>query len=152
MLRRGIELASGPLVTAFDPRDLYGPEFIADLALALSYTDVEIVGKGAHFAALPSARSPVLHGAAARYRPIDRVEGTAWLARRGSFDRIGIDRLLSIEEGRPMLACADGHGQMYSADPYNYLRFAGTDVTPEALAACVDERGAIAIGKDEVII
>ena len=45
MLRRGIELAPGPLVTAFDPRDLYGPEFIGDLVLALTYGDAEIAGK-----------------------------------------------------------------------------------------------------------
>ena len=152
MLRRGIELASGPLVTAFDARDLYGPEFIADLALALSYADVEIVGKGAHFAAQPAARSPVLHGAAARYRHVDRVEGAAWLARRAALDRIGIDRVLRVEEGRPMLVCADEPGRIYSADPYNYVRFGDVDAVPEAVAACVDARGAILIGTGEVIV
>jgi hypothetical protein len=152
MLRRGIELAPGPLVTVFDPRDLYGPEFITDLALALSYADVEIVGKGAHFAALPAARSPVLRGADARYRHLDRIEGAAWLARRACLDRIGIDRVLRIEEGRPVLACADGCGQIYSADPYNYLRFAGAEVSSEAVAACLDQRGAITVGRAEVMI
>ena len=94
----------------------------------------------------------MLQGTTARYRHVDRVAGTAWLARRASLDRIGIDRALSMAEGQPVLACADGDIQMYSPDPYNYLRFLGVDVTPEVVAACLDARGAIAIGRDEVMI
>ena len=151
MLRRGIELAPGPLVTAFDPRDLYGPEFIGDLVLALTYGDAEIAGKGAHFAALPSGQ-PALNEATARYRHVDRVIGTAWLARRALFDRIGVDRMLSIADGRLMMARAIGCGRMYSADPYNYLRFAQADLTPEAVAACLDAHGSIDVGRAEVMV
>ena len=152
MLRRGIELAPGPLVTAFDPRDLYGPEFIGDLVLALTYGDAEIAGKGAHFTALPSGQPPALNEATARYRHVDRVIGTAWLARRALFDRVGVDRMLSIADGRLMMARAIGCGRMYSADPYNYLRFAPADVTPEAVAACLDAHGSIDIGRAEVMV
>jgi hypothetical protein len=147
MLRRGIELAPGPLVTAFDPHDLYGPEFIGDLVLALSYGDAEIVGKGAYFAALPSGQPPVLNDVAARYHHVDRVIGTAWLARRALFDRADLDRMLSVADDGPMMACA----KAYSADPYNYLRFAA-GVTPEAVAACLDAHGAIEVGGAEVMV
>jgi SAM-dependent methyltransferase len=152
MLRRGIELAPGPLVTAFDPRDLYGPEFVGDLALALTYADADIAGKAAHFVALPSGAPPVLSEAASRHRHLDRVLGTAWLARRDALDRIGIDRMPTVEDGRPMMACGHGCERAYGADPYNYLRFGHADVAPEAVAACLDEDGSIAIGRAEVIV
>jgi hypothetical protein len=152
MLRRGIELARGPLVTAFDPRDLYGPEFIGDLVLALTYDDAEIAGKGAYFTARPSGQPPALTEAAACYHHVDRVIGTAWIARRELFDRVGVDRMLSDADGSLVMACAIGCGKMYSADPYNYLRFAPADVTPEAVAACLDAHGAIAVGRAEVMI
>jgi hypothetical protein len=70
-------------------------------------------------------------------------------ARRASFDRIGIDRLLGVQGGRSMLARAAGCGRMYGADSYNYLRFAPADVTPEA--ACLDAQGSIDIGRTEVM-
>jgi hypothetical protein len=38
---------------------------------------------------------------------------------------------------------------MYGADPYNYLRFAPADVTPEA--ACLDAQGSIDIRRTEVM-
>jgi 2-polyprenyl-3-methyl-5-hydroxy-6-metoxy-1,4-benzoquinol methylase len=152
MLRRGIELAPGPLVAAFDPRDLYGPEFVGDLALALTYADAGIVGKAAHFVALPSGAPPALNEAAARFRHRDQVLGTAWLGRREALDRIGIDRMLTVEDGRPMMACGHGCDRAYGADPYNYLRFGHADVAPEAVAACLDEHGSIAIGRAEVIV
>ena len=152
MLRRGIELAPGPLVTAFDPRDLYGPEFIGDLVLALTYGDAEIAAKGAYFAALPSGKPPVLNEAAARYHHVDRVIGTAWLARRALFDRVDLDRMLSVADDGLTMACAPGCAKIYSADPYNYLRFAPADVTPEAVAACLDAHGAIHVGRAEVIV
>ncbi|MGH6899512.1 MAG: glycosyltransferase family protein [Geminicoccaceae bacterium] len=152
MLQRGIELAPGPLIAAFDPRDLYGPEFIGDLVLALTYADVEIAGKAAYFAVLPSGEPPVLNEAASGYRHGDQITGMAWLARRALFERIDIARMLSVKDGRPMMACAYGCGQMYGADPYNYLRFADAGVTPEAVAASLDADGSIGLGRAEVMI
>jgi hypothetical protein len=152
MLRRGVEVAAGPLVTVFDPRDLYGPEFIGDLVLALTYADAEMVGKAAHFVLPPSGKPPALQAAAARYRHVEQVLGTAWLAHRSAFDRTGIERMFKVEDGRAVMAGAHGRAEVYAADSYNYLRFAHADVAPEAVAACLDEHGSIALGRTEVIV
>jgi hypothetical protein len=152
MLGRGIEVARGALITGFDPHDVYGPEFVGDLALALSYADAEIAGKGAYFTAARSGEAPALNEAASGYRQVDRVLGTAWLARRAVFERTGIERMLSVEAGRPMLASGNGLGRIYSADPYNYLRFEAAGITPAAIAASLDANDSSANGSAGVMI
>jgi SAM-dependent methyltransferase len=138
MLGRGIDAAEGALIGAFDPRDLYGPEFIGDLVLAFTYADAAVVGKAAYFGVTPGG-APVLHEPALRYRHVDRVLGTAWLARRELLQRRRIDQMLRVENGCPMLACSDGAGKMYSADPYNYLRCQAGEMTPTAGATAGPE-------------
>ena len=123
MLRCGFETAGAPLVTVLDPRDLYGPEFIGDLVLAMSYADSEMVGKGAYFSAAPNGAA-VLCQPAARYRYVDEVMASAWLARRDFVQRVGLDRILSVTESGRAVARANGGGRIYGADPYNYLRLA----------------------------
>jgi 2-polyprenyl-3-methyl-5-hydroxy-6-metoxy-1,4-benzoquinol methylase len=138
MLGRGIDAAEGALIAAFDQRDLYGPEFIGDLVLAFTYADAAVVGKAAYFGVTPGG-APVLHEPALRYRYVDRVLGTAWLARRELLQRRRIDQMLRVENGCPMLACGDGAGKMYSADPYNYLRCQAGEMTPTAGATAGPE-------------
>ena len=145
MLRCGLEIARGPLVSVFDPRDLYGPEFIGDLVLAMSYADAEMVGKGAYFTAPPSGDVPALCQPSARYRYVDEVMASAWLARREFVQRVGLGRILSIEERARPLVHANGSGRIYGADAYNYLRLADAGLTPTATAALAesgDRRGA----------
>jgi Glycosyl transferases group 1 len=138
MLRCGVELSRGALVSVFDPRDLYGPEFIGDLVLAMSYADAEVVGKGEYFSARSLGEAPALRQSAARYRYVDRVIATAWLARRDVVQRVGLDRMLRVQDGGRLLARADGSGRIYGADPYNYLRLEDADLAPAALAESGD--------------
>jgi hypothetical protein len=151
MLQRGIEAAQGPLIAAFDPRDLYGPEYLGDLALTLAYVDAEIAGKAAYFTAAAFDDAPVLHEAASRHRYVDQVPGTAWLARRAVFERTGFDRIATVKNGRPILACATGSGTIYGTDPFNYLRFEGSDATLPAVASSLDQGGTTARGLAEVM-
>jgi hypothetical protein len=142
MARCGLEAAQGALVTSFEPRDLYGPEFIGDLALALTYADAAIVGKGAYFTALPFGQPPALKEPSAQYRYVDRVPATAWLGRRELITRAGIERVLGIEQGSLSIRSANGLGGIYSPDPYNYLRFAEADCgMPVAVAAGLGKTG-----------
>ncbi|HZA65913.1 MAG TPA: hypothetical protein VE592_03135, partial [Geminicoccaceae bacterium] len=152
MLDRGVNAAEGELITAFDPRDVYGPEFIGDLALALIYADAEVVGKAAHFSAAPDGASPVLHEPAASFRHVDRVSGAAWLARRAVLEQASIEEMLSFKDDRPMIACANGLGRIYSADPYNYLRVEAAGVAPAAIAASLDGNRSSANGAAAVMI
>ena len=138
MLRRGIEAARSPLIAAFAAHDLYGPEFLGDLALALTYTDAEIVGKAAHFTAAGLGEAPVLNEAASAYRYVGRLLGTAWLARRTVFERAGFDHLIGVEDGHPTIAQANGSGKIYGADPWNYLRLEHSGTTPVATASSLE--------------
>jgi SAM-dependent methyltransferase len=151
MLDRGVNAAEGELITALDPRDVYGPEFIGDLVLALTYADAEVVGKAAYFSAAPDGASPVLHEPASRFRHVDRVSGAAWLARRAALEQASIEEMLSFENDRPMIACANGLGRIYSADPYNYLRVEAAGVAP-AVAASLDGNRPSANGAAGVMI
>ena len=152
MLQCGFEIARCPLVTVLDPRDVYGPEFIGDLVLAMSYADGEMVGKGAYFSASPSGDAPVLCQPAARYQYVDEVMASAWLARRDFVQRAGLDRILSAADGARPLARANGCGRIYSADPYNYLRLADADLTPAASAALAESGGPLGTRYSEFMI
>jgi hypothetical protein len=152
MLRSGLESSRGALVTAFDPRDLYGPEFIGDLVLAMSYADAEMVGKGAYFTAPSFGEAPALHQSSVRYRYVDEVIATAWLARRDFVRRVGIDQILRIEDGGRAVVRASGSGRVYSADPYNYLRLAEADLTPGARVALAESGGPSAMRYADIMI
>jgi hypothetical protein len=152
MLGRGIELATGDLIGAFEPRDFYGPEFIGDLVLALTYADVDIAGKVAHFSARAFAQSPVLNQPASCHRHVDQVIGTAWLARRAALEGRGIERMLRFKDGRPLIGRGQGTHRMYSADPYNYLRFEGGGGAPSTMAANLERCDSIGIAGAEIMI
>ena len=94
----------------------------------------------------------MLHEPALRYRHVDRVLGTAWLARHDLLQRSRIDQMLSVEDGCPMLVRANGVGKMYSADPYNYVRMRGAEIMAPTLAAKLDERAPIEMGGAEIMI
>jgi len=152
MLRCGIEASRGALVTVFDPRDVYGPEFVGDLVLAMSYADAEMVGKGAYFAALAWGKAPAQCQPSARYRYVEEVMASAWLARRDFVQRVGVEQLLSVEDrARPVMR-ANGSGRIYGADPYNYLRIADADLTGTAGAAPAESGGPIGLRHAEIMI
>jgi 2-polyprenyl-3-methyl-5-hydroxy-6-metoxy-1,4-benzoquinol methylase len=152
MLRSGLEISRGALVSVFDPRDVYGPEFIGDLVLAMSYADAEMVGKGAYFTAPSFGEAPALHQSSAPYRYVDEVIATAWLARRDFVQRVGLDQVLRVEDGARPVARAGGSGRVYSADPYNYLRLAEPDLTPGARAALAESGGPSAMRYADIMI
>ena len=152
MLRCGLEIARGTLVAVFDPRDLYGPEFIGDLIMAMSYAATEMVGKGAYFTAPPSGKIPALCQSSARYRYVDEVMASAWLARRDFVQRVGLDQILSVEDGGRPVARANGSGRIYGADPYNYLRLADADLTPNASAAPAGDGSPLGMRCAEIMI
>ena len=151
MLRAGVHIARGPLVTVFDPRDLYGPEFIGDLVLAISYADAEMVGKGAHFTALSPGQAPALRQPSARYQHVDEVAASAWLARRDFVQRVGLDRILSVGNAGRAVIRATGSGRIYGADPYNYLRLAD-ELTCSASAGPGESGDPLGMGYPDVMI
>jgi hypothetical protein len=152
MLRCGIEASRSAFVTVFDPRDLYGPEFIGDLLLAISSADAEMVGKSAFFTALTSGRAPVLCQSSSLYRYVDEAMASAWLARREFLQQVGPDHILSVEDGARPVVRANGSGRIYGADPYNYLRLADADLTPTASTARAGNGSPIGIGDADIMI
>jgi hypothetical protein len=54
---------------------------------------------------------------------------------RKLLERIGLDQILSIADGGPARARADGLGEIYSPGPYNYLRVTDVDGGMPAMMA-----------------
>jgi hypothetical protein len=104
----------------------------------MSYADAEVVGKGGYFTARSLGDPPALRRSSARYRYVDEVIATAWLARRDFVQRVGLDQILSVEDGGRPVVRANGSGRIYGADPYNYLRLEDADLAPAALAESGD--------------
>jgi hypothetical protein len=116
----------------------------------MSYADAEMVGKGAHYAALPCGRVPALRQPSSRYCYLDQVMASAWLARRDFVQRVGLEQFLGIQDGGRVVARANGSGRIYGADPYNYVRVADADPPRAANAAQAWDDGLL--GHAEVMI
>jgi hypothetical protein len=117
----------------------------------MSYADAEMVGKGAYFAALAGGKAPAPCQPSARYRHVDEIMASAWLARRAFVQRVGIKQLLVEDGARPVMR-ANGAGRIYGADPYNYLRVDDADLTCTAGAAMAESGGPIALRYAEIMI
>lgn len=112
------QVADGSHIAAFHHEDYYGPHYLTDLALAVSYSRGSAVGKVAYFGQTPSG--PALHADGMQYRehvaiayrralvPIAELSDEpvySWLSRSGEASHTG--GVLSIDEFN---YCANGAG------------------------------------------
>ncbi len=113
-------------VAVMDPRDHYGPEYLADLALALQLSGAQACTKAAHFAATGGAR-PELVDADARWRlGVGRA-----VARASLFAADQARRLLDRADGAvPLGELVADEGGIASADEFSYCR-GGAGLAPD---------------------
>lgn len=69
-----------------------------------------------------------------------------------SYSGVGIDRVLRIQDSRTWIASPGASASIYSADPYNYLRFDDNDMTPAAIVAPLGTSGPGGIFGADVMI
>ena len=137
-LNRGVEASSGKYVAKMDDDDLYGERYLADAVLAASFSDAEVVGKGAFFTYFEESDTMALAEVTREHTFSFFVTGgslfiRADVARNNPFDSI------SLREDTNFLHAAARAGcRIYSADRFNFVRMRSSrlsdhaDRTPDA--------------------
>ncbi len=137
-LNRGVEASSGKYVAKMDDDDLYGDRYLADAVLAASFSDADVVGKGAFFTYFEESDTMALAEVTREHTFSFFVTGgtlfiRADVARKNPFDSV------SLREDTNFLHAAARAGcRIYSADRFNFVRMRSSrlsdhaDPTPDA--------------------
>ena len=143
VLDTAVRASTGTLLTKFDDDDLYGPEHIWDLVLAVEYSKADLVGKAAEYVYL-SGSDRTLHrfgGEAERGSSQLSLAGGAMMISRHDLDAVlgwrripaGVDRALMqdvVASGRRMyrthgmgyMLVRHGEGHAWQADDDYFLK------------------------------
>jgi hypothetical protein len=120
-LDRALRLADGDYVAVFDPRDVYGEHYLADLVRHFGSTDAEIVGKASFYAHLPTSGATLLRQPGAEHRFLAEVAGGTLLARRQTLTDLGVADISEDWDEVLMRQCRAEGVRVYSADRYSYV-------------------------------
>ncbi|MDH5831823.1 glycosyltransferase [Luteimonas sp. M1R5S18] len=115
-------------VAVFSPGDYYGPSYLTDLALATRYSDADVIGKRAHYAA-GTTGGPSLLEAGTQYARCDGIPPGRSIVR------------VSALAGRSVADVLDGCSGTLSAlaiDEFNYCSGHAADACPAADDLVVD--------------
>ncbi|WP_214106450.1 hypothetical protein [Acrocarpospora catenulata] len=118
-LDRALRLAEGDQVAVFDPRDLYGDHYLADLTRHFAATDAEVIGKAAFYIHVTGAT--LLRQPAAEHRYLAEITGGTLLARRPALTALGFSDTTDDWDETLMRQCRTDGIRVYSADRYSYL-------------------------------
>lgn len=121
VLTAATEAASGTLITKMDDDDVYGPEHIWDLVLALEYSGANLVGKCNEVVYLSDRdETALLHRDSERIS--HHVTGSALLIPRHDLDRFGgwpnVHRSIDVALAR---AVVQGYGVVYRTHGFGYV-------------------------------
>lgn len=131
-LNRGVEASSGKYVAKMDDDDLYGDRYLADAVLAASFSDADVVGKGAFFTYFEESDTMALAEVTREHTFSFFVTGgtlfiRADVARKNPFDSV------SLREDTNFLHAAARAGcRIYSADRFNFVRMRSSQLSDHA--------------------
>ncbi|MBG0820760.1 glycosyltransferase [Planomonospora sp. ID91781] len=121
VLNRAARRASGQYLTKMDDDDWYGPDHLADLLLAQSYSGADLVGAAPEFFYL----APIGTTVRREFRTelySEHVAGSSILVSRGVFDGVGGFRPISrTVDGQLLESVSAAGGRIYRCHGLNYL-------------------------------
>ena len=122
-LNRGVEAASGMYVAEMDDDDYYGERYLSDNVLAASFSDAEIVGKGAYYVYLVGAGATALRETGPEHTFTSSVvAGNTIFVRTDAARDVMFAPLVRGEDTDFQRRAAWAGCRIYSTDRFNYLR------------------------------
>ncbi len=154
-LNRGVAAASGSYVAKMDDDDLYGESYLSDSVLAASFSDAEVVGKGAFFTYFEESDTLALAEVTRDHTFSHFVTGGTLLIRADAARKNPFDTVSIREDTNFLHAAAQAGCRIYSADRFNFVRMRGrrlsdhADQTPDAefLRKCRDRAEGLDLGR-----
>ena len=122
-LNRGVEAASGKYIAEMDDDDYYGDRYLSDNVLAASFSDAEIVGKGAYYVYLVGAEVTALRETSPEHTFTSSVvAGNTVFVQTDTARDVMFAPLVRGEDTDFQRRAAWAGCQIYSTDRFNYLR------------------------------
>lgn len=125
-LNECVVASSGKVLSKMDDDDMYGPDYLFDLANALAFSGADVVGKQAHYMYISDSNATLLRFPEREHRFTDLVMGPTIT---GTRDLFLDNRFAPISRGEDtafLRGVSEGGGSIYSADKYNYAQFRGS--------------------------
>ena len=122
-LNRGVEAASGKYIAEMDDDDYYGERYLSDNVLAASFSDAEIVGKGAYFVYLVAAEATALRETSPEHTFTSSVvAGNTVFVQTDAARDVMFSPLVRGEDTDFQRRAAWAGCRIYSTDRFSYLR------------------------------
>ena len=121
-LNRGVAAASGRYVAKMDDDDYYGERYLSDSVLAASFSDAEVVGKGAFYMYFEDSDTTALAEVAREHTFTHFVTGGTLFVRADVARRFPFDSISLREDTNFLHAAAQAGCRIYAADRFNFLR------------------------------
>ena len=122
-LNRGVEAASGRYVAEMDDDDHYGERYLSDSLLAASFSDAEIVGKGAYYVYFVSTGTTALRETTPEHTFTSSVvAGNTVFVQTEAAREVLFAPLVRGEDTDFQRRALWAGCRIYSADRFNYLR------------------------------
>ena len=122
-LNRGVDAASGKYVAEMDDDDYYGERYLSDNVLAASFSDAEIVGKGAYYVYLVGAEATALRETSPEHTFTSSVvAGNTVFVQTDAARDVMFAPLVRGEDTDFQRRAAWAGCRIYSTDRFNYLR------------------------------
>jgi hypothetical protein len=126
-LNFAVDQSTGGFLARFDDDDYFAPNYLNDLIPCFEITGAGLVGKVAHFCYFEAYRQLVLCDPHRGYRFEDYLPGGAQIIRREIFDRVRYQHTSLGEDVVFDKQCLEAGYTLYSADPFNFLRYRRND-------------------------
>lgn len=128
-LNLAIDRSTTPLLAKIDDDDHYGPDYLADAALAFSYSDAGLVGKGSYFCFVERTNQMALRFPSKHYRYTKLVHGgtLVWDRRRTGEQRF--ERVRQGTDTAFLRALQERAVPILSTDPFNFVHMRYADST-----------------------
>ena len=121
-LNRGVEAASGKYIAKMDDDDHYGEQYVSDAVLAASFSDAEVVGKGAFFTYFEESDTTALAEVTREHTFTFFVTGGTLFIRTDVVRENPFDSVSLREDTNFLYAAAQAGCRIYSADRFNFVR------------------------------
>ena len=122
-LNFGIARATGGFIARFDDDDYYGPQYLEELLIYFQITEATVVGKESHFIYFEGIRQFAVCDSGKGFKYTNFLPGGTQVIRRDVFASIPYPDGSLAEDVFFNNECVKAGFKLYSADPFNFIRF-----------------------------
>ena len=126
-INRGVDASSGDYIAKMDDDDRYGERYLADIMLAASYSEADILGKGTYFVHVEGKNVTALRCVQPAHQFTTLVAGGTLTAACDIWKRFPFPDQTGGGDTSMLANASEAGCRIYSADPFNFLAIRQAD-------------------------